>query len=94
MSENSEHRRVVQLPADVALHARPAGLLVRAAAALPADVVLNANGRTAKASSILQVLALGAEGGSTVEVVTSGAGASDALDTIAGLLQTLAEPTV
>ena len=94
MSQNSEHRRVVQLPREVALHARPAGLLVRAAAALHADVVLNANGKTAKASSILQVLALGAEGGSTVEVVTSGAGASDALDTIAGLLETLAEPTV
>lgn len=94
MSENSEHRRAVQLPAGVALHARPAGLLVRAAAALPADVVLNANGKTAKASSILQVLALGAEGGSTVEVVTSGAEASDALDTIAGLLQTLSDSTV
>jgi phosphotransferase system HPr (HPr) family protein len=94
MSENSEYRRVVQLPADVALHARPAGLLVRTAAALEADVVLHANGRTAKASSILQVLALGAEGGSSVEVVTSGAGASDALDTIAGVLETLAEPTV
>jgi PTS hybrid protein len=94
MSENSECRRVVRLPPEVALHARPAGLLVRAAAALPADVVLNANGKTAKASSILQVLALGAEGGSTVEVVTSGAGASDALDTIAGLLERLSEPTV
>jgi phosphotransferase system HPr (HPr) family protein len=94
MSESSEYRRVVQLPADVALHARPAGLLVRAAAALDADVVLKANGKTAKAGSILQVLALGAEGGSTVEVVTSGAGASDALDTIAGVLENLAEPTV
>lgn len=94
MSENSEYRRVVQLPADVALHARPAGLLVRAAAALDADVVLNANGRTAKASSILQVLALGAEGGTTVEVVTSGTGASDALDTIAGLLERLSDATV
>ena len=90
MSENSEHRRVVRLPGDVALHARPAGLLVRAAAALSADVVLNANGKTANASSILQVLALGADGGSSVEVVTSGAGASDALDTIAGVLETLA----
>ena len=94
MSESSEHRRVVQLPPDVALHARPAGLLVRTAAALDADIVLNVNGKTAKASSILQVLALGAEGGSTVEVVTSGAGASDALDTIAGVLETLSEPTV
>jgi PTS hybrid protein len=94
MSESSEHRRVVRLPPDVALHARPAGLLVRTAAALDANIVLNVNGKTAKASSILQVLALGAEGGSSVEVVTSGAGASDALDTIAGVLETLSEPTV
>jgi phosphotransferase system HPr (HPr) family protein len=90
VSESSEHRRVVQLPADVALHARPAGQLVKTAAALDADVVLNANGRTANAGSILQVLALGAEGGSSVEIVTSGSGASEALDTIAGVLETLA----
>ena len=38
--------------------------------------------------------ALGAEGGSTVEVVTSGAGASDALDTIARVLETISDPTV
>ena len=62
---------------------------MRAAAALDSSVVLNANGRTANAASILQVLALGAEGGSTVEVVTAGPGASDALDIIAGLLETL-----
>jgi PTS hybrid protein len=89
LSESSEQRRTVQLPAGVPLHARPAGALVRTAAGLDASVVLNANGRTANAGSILQVLALGAEGGSSVEVVTAGAGASDALDVIAGLLETL-----
>ncbi len=89
MSESSELRRTVALPAGVPLHARPAGNLVRTAAALDAAVALNANGRTANASSILQVLALGAEGGAAVEIVTSGPGASDALDAIAGLLETL-----
>ena len=89
MSPSSEQRRTVTLPAGVPLNARPAGNLVRSAAALDATVVLNANGRTANASSILQVLALGAEGGASVEVVTSGAGASEALDAIAGLLETL-----
>ena len=89
MSQSSELRRTVILPAGVPLHARPAGNLVRSAAALDATVVLNANGRTANASSILQVLALGAEGGASVEVVTSGEGASEALDAIAGLLETL-----
>ncbi|HXD71896.1 MAG TPA: HPr family phosphocarrier protein [Gaiellales bacterium] len=89
MSQSSELRRTVTLPAGVPLHARPAGALVRSAAALDATVVLNANGRTANASSILQVLALGAEAGADVEVVTSGPGASAALDAIAGLLETL-----
>ena len=89
MSASSELRRTVTLPAGVPLHARPAGSLVRTAAALGATVALNANGRTANASSILQVLALGAEGGANVEVVTSGPGASEALDVIAGLLETL-----
>jgi PTS hybrid protein len=89
VSESSEHRRTVRLPAGVPLHARPAGVLVRTAAGLEAKVVLNANDRTADAASILQVLALGAEGGADVEVVTSGTGASDALDTIAGLLERL-----
>ena len=89
MSESSELRRTVTLPVGVPLHARPAGNLVRSAVALDATVVLNANDRTANASSILQVLALGAEGGASVEVVTSGPGASEALDAIAGLLETL-----
>jgi phosphotransferase system HPr (HPr) family protein len=89
VSESSEQRRTVILPEGVALHARPAGNLVRTAAGLDASVTLHANGRTANAASILQVLALGAEGGAAVEVVTAGRNASDALDVIAGLLETL-----
>jgi phosphotransferase system HPr (HPr) family protein len=89
LSESSEHRRTVVLPAGVPLHARPAGNLVRTAAGLDATVTLHANGKSANAASILQVLALGAEGGSAVEVETEGPGASDALDVIAGLLETL-----
>ena len=89
MSESSEQRRTVVLPDGVPLHARPAGNLVRTAAGLDATVTLHANGRTANAASILQVLALGAEGGASVEVVTGGPAASDALDVIAGLLETL-----
>lgn len=89
MSESSEQHRTVVLPEGVPLHARPAGNLVRTAAKLDATVTLRANGKTANAASILQVLALGAEGGSPVEVVTAGPGASDALDVIAGLLETL-----
>jgi phosphotransferase system HPr (HPr) family protein len=64
--------------------------VVRAAAQQEATVTLRSNGREADARSILQVLALGATGGSAVEVETNGTGASAALDAISGLLATLA----
>jgi phosphotransferase system HPr (HPr) family protein len=85
-----EMTRTVRLPAGVDLHARPAGVLVRAAAQHDAAITLAAAGRTADAKSILQVLALGATGGAEIMVTTAGAGASDALDAIADLLERLA----
>ena len=77
------------LPQGVDLHARPAGLVVRTAADLPVNVKLRANGREAQARSILQVLALGATGGTEVELEASGDGAEDAIATLAGVLSSL-----
>jgi phosphotransferase system HPr (HPr) family protein len=74
----------------VALHARPAGLLVREAAAFSADVVISANGRSANAKSILDVLALGAEAGTDLVVAASGADAAAAADRLALLIPELA----
>ena len=92
MSASSEvtRNRIVRLPADVDLHARPAGALIRAAAKFQADLTLSAGNRSADAKSILQVLALGATGGTEVTVSASGSDASDALEAIAGLLEHLA----
>jgi phosphotransferase system HPr (HPr) family protein len=81
--------RTATLPAGVALHARPAGTLVRAAAQQPASIVLLANGKRADAKSILQVLALGATGGSEVTVEANGEGAEASADAIATLLAQL-----
>jgi phosphotransferase system HPr (HPr) family protein len=77
-------RRTVVLPATVDLHARPAGLLVRAAAGQDARILIRSNGRQADASSILQVLALGATRGTELEVEASGPCAAEAVETIAG----------
>jgi phosphotransferase system HPr (HPr) family protein len=89
MSGSSEvwEQRTVVLPATVDLHARPAGLLVRAAAGQDARIVLRSNGRQADASSILQVLALGATRGTELEVEASGPDAAEALETIAGVIE-------
>jgi phosphotransferase system HPr (HPr) family protein len=92
MSASSEvtHTRIVRLPDGVDLHARPAGALIRAAAKFESSVTLSVANRSADAKSILQVLALGATGGSELTVATSGSDASDALEAIAHLLGHLA----
>jgi phosphocarrier protein HPr len=78
------------MPAGVALHARPAGALVRAAAAFAADIFLSANGRRANAKSILDILALGAEGGAELVIDASGADAAEAADHLARVIPALA----
>jgi phosphocarrier protein HPr len=78
------------LPADVALHARPAGNFVREAACFGADISVAANGKRANAKSILEVLSLGALGGTELVIVASGEDAAEAADRLAGLVASLA----
>jgi phosphocarrier protein HPr len=78
------------LPAEVALHARPAGTLVREAARFGADISVAANGKCANAKSILEVLALGAVGGTELVIVASGDDAAEAADHLACLVAGLA----
>jgi phosphotransferase system HPr (HPr) family protein len=75
MPESSEES--VVLPA--ALHARPAGALVRATAPFDATVEISYGDRTADARGVLGVLALGAPSGSTVVIRAVGPDATAAL---------------
>jgi phosphotransferase system HPr (HPr) family protein len=81
--------RVVRLPEEVALHARPAGVLVRAASAFGADVFVSANGQRANAKSILDILSLGAEGGVELVIDASGEDAAAAAEHLALLVPSL-----
>jgi phosphotransferase system HPr (HPr) family protein len=89
-SSDTRIERHATLPATVALHARPAGLLVRAASAFAADVFVSANGRRANAKSILDILALGAEGGVELVIDASGDDAAEAAEHLAVLVPALA----
>ena len=92
MSPSSElvAERLVRLPEGVALHARPAGTLVRAAAGFVAEIFVCANGRRANAKSILDILSLGAEGGAELAIEASGADAAEAAEHLARLVPALA----
>jgi phosphotransferase system HPr (HPr) family protein len=90
MSASSEIAVAARLPAEVALHARPAGAFVRLAASFPCAVVVAANGKRANAKSILEVLSLGATGGTELELSASGDGAAEAVEQLAALVDGLA----
>ena len=85
MSQSSE-LTLVRLPDGVALHARPAGMFVRAAAVYAATIEVEANGRRANAKSILEILGLGADGGTELAISASGEDAADAVAELASLV--------
>lgn len=89
MPSSSELVVPVRLPDGVALHARPAGAFVREAARAEAEVTVSVNGRTANAKSILDVLALGATGGTELVISASGADAAEALERLTELVANL-----
>ena len=67
------------LPTEVDLHARPASVFVREACRFAASIVVAANGKRANAKSILEVLALGATGGTELALTASGDDAGEAI---------------
>ena len=81
--------RTVTVGSKVGLHARPAALLVQAAARAGVPVRIAKPGQEpADARSILSVLALDARGGDQVVLSAEGAGADAALDALATLIET------
>ncbi|BBH71395.1 hypothetical protein ACTI_80800 [Actinoplanes sp. OR16] len=83
MSPSSEIE--VVLPA--ALHARPAGEIVRVAAAFASDVEIRHDGRSASAKSALRLMSLGAPAGAAVTVHAAGDDALLAASAIADVLR-------
>ena len=83
MSASSE----VTLVLPEALHARPAGEVVRAAAAFTSTVEVRVDGRSANARSALRLMSLGAVAGATVTVHADGDDAPAAAAAVAGILE-------
>ncbi len=89
MSPSSDVVVAAQLPETVPLHARPAGRFVREATAFPCAIAVSANGRRANAKSILEVIGLGATGGTELELSASGECAAEAVEHLAALIRGL-----
>lgn len=79
--------RSVVIASKVGLHARPAALFCKAAAATGVPVTIRKpGGEPVPAASILSVLTLGANGGDEVVLAAAGDGAGAALDELVDLL--------
>ena len=82
--------QTVTVASKVGLHARPASLLIKAAAAAGIPVTIGRVGETAvNAASMLSVLALGAKHGEEIEItVTDGEGADAILAELVDIVST------
>jgi len=80
---------LVKLPANVALHARPAADFVRTAMRFEADIAVAVDEREADAKSLLDVLSLGAKGSATLRLRADGDDAPGALDALAACVAAL-----
>lgn len=81
--------RIVAVGSRVGLHARPASVLVKAAAAAGVPVTIGRVGEKAvNAASMLSVLALGVKQGEEIEITAGGDNAEAVLDAIAAVIAT------
>ena len=69
------------------LHARPAALVVKATTAFKCQVFLFKDGTRVNAKSIMGVMMLAAEFGSTIEIEADGEDAQAAVDAVAAVFE-------
>ena len=79
-------RAVLEIQNRLGLHARAAVLLVQTATRFDAEVLVGKDGQTVSGRSIMGVMTLAATQGSTIEVMTRGPQAAEALEAIRELV--------
>ncbi|PMP90145.1 MAG: HPr family phosphocarrier protein [Caldisphaera sp.] len=80
-------KEIVVLENKDGLHARPAALLVQEASKYKSDIYLNKDGNKANAKSIIEVMSLGAEQGSKIEIEVNGDDAEEAMNHLIDLIK-------
>ena len=87
MSDVETREASVQVANRAGLHARPAAALVRLAGSFRAEIHVEKDGLQVNAKSIMGVLMLAAEQGSTLRFTAAGADAEEALAALTELVR-------
>lgn len=72
----------------VGIHARPAGLLVKAAKALDSAVTVECGGKSASVNKLMALMALGIKAGDTVNIMVEGGDEEAGLQVMKQFFQT------
>ncbi len=80
-------RKDIIITNKLGIHARPAALLVKAAARFSSSITLIKNGQAVNGKSIMSVMALAAEPDSEITIQTEGADEQEALDELVRLFE-------
>jgi phosphocarrier protein HPr len=83
----SEHHATLEIKNRLGLHARAAVLLVQTANRFEAEVAITKGDQSVNGRSIMGIMMLAAEQGSTIDVTTSGPQAGEALEAIRELVE-------
>ena len=83
----SEQHASLEIKNRLGLHARAAVLLVQTANRFEAEVAIAKDGQSVNGRSIMGIMMLAAEQGSTIDVTTSGPQAAEALEAIRELVE-------
>ncbi|MGD8321125.1 MAG: HPr family phosphocarrier protein [Gemmatimonadota bacterium] len=87
MSVDGRLEREVQIVNRAGMHARPAAEFVKTAGRFTADIMVEKDGLEVNGKSIMGVLMLAAEHGSTLRLSARGSDAEDAIEALASLIQ-------
>jgi len=87
MGGNQELSRVFKINNQLGLHARPAALIVETANKYQAEIKIQQNDKEIDCKSILNLMTMAANQGSTLKFVARGADAEEALDGIQQLFE-------
>ncbi|MBI1238247.1 MAG: HPr family phosphocarrier protein [Alphaproteobacteria bacterium] len=87
MSDEPAHRARFVIPNARGLHARASAKFVRALTGIEAQVLVEKDGVSVSARSIMGLLTLGAAQGTEIEVSASGPDAEKAMEAIASLIE-------
>lgn len=81
------YEKKVTLTNEIGLHARPASIFIRAAVQFPCDIIVEKDGRSYNAKSIMSILSMSASNGEELTIRASGENEEEAVKSLVDVIE-------